>query len=269
MSAVAWILLLAAALPIGRAWLANRRTSLLYSIYWLMLAWFGWLAALARAGHPGHGLGCYVALCLTGCAGMAVLGGRRPGAMAWNLVVLTLLVVNLLPMAEGAITGKSLELDGFREFCVAATIAVGIVNYLPTRLAPAAVLLLAAAGSQFANLLHAWQDPGAEIGGLLIAFVPWAASAALRSQPLAASQFDRLWLSFRNRFGFFWAQRIREQFNRSAANHGWPVVLRWQGLRLLPGTTLPDEPDQERMIATFHALTKRFGPEDGAQSQKA
>jgi hypothetical protein len=266
MHLVAWIMLLAAALPIGRAWLANRHTSLLHSVYWVTLAWMGWLVALATNDKSAHELAVYFALCLTGCAGMAVLGARRPGAAAWNLVVVALLAINLLPLGEGAITGKTLQLDSFREICIAGTVAVGIVNYLPTRLAPAALLLLAAAGLQFAALLHLLEGSVAGIVGLLVASVPWVALAAVRRRPVAASQVDRLWLDFRDRFGFVWAQRLREQFNRSAANHGWPVVLRWRGLRLLAGTTLPEEPDQKAMLDTLQALMKRFGPKDPAES---
>jgi hypothetical protein len=260
---VAWIILLTGVYPIAGAWLANRQTSLLHAVYWLLLTWLGWLAALARdTGHPAHELGTYVALCLTGCAGMAVLGARRPGATAWNFVVLALLAINLLPLAEGLLTGKTLQLGGLRAVCIAGTIAVGILNYLPTRLGPASLLLFAGAGLEFAVLLHALDKPAADLGGYLVAFFTWVAGASLGSQPLAASQFDRLWLDFRNRFGFVWAQRLRDQFNRSAANNRWPVVLRWQGLRLLPGTTVPEEPDQEEMLATLRALMKRFGPEE-------
>jgi len=258
MQAAVWIVLLAGAYPLGLALLANRRTSLLQSIYWTMLAWLGWLAALATSGtSSASSMGIYVALCLTGCAGVAVLGGRRPGATAWNFVVLALLAVNLLPLAEGLLTGKTLSLSGFRAVCVACTIAVGILNYLPTRLAPAALLLLCGTGFEFAGLLAEY-GPYRQIGAFLVAFVPWVAYAALRSQPLGASEFDRLWLDFRNRFGFVWAQRIRDQFHRAAAHGGWPVLLRWQGLRLVPGTAVPDESTQDEIVETLRALLKRF-----------
>jgi len=31
-----------------------------------------------------------------------------------------------------------------------------------------------------------------------------------------ASEFDRLWLRFRDRWGLFWSQRVREQFMKYA-----------------------------------------------------
>ena len=97
------LLLLTGAYPLGRAWLANRRSSLAHALAWAALAWLAWLGvALAEAWGLGVPVAArYVALCLTGCAGVAVLGARRPGVVAWNFVVLGLLVVLLLPLAEG------------------------------------------------------------------------------------------------------------------------------------------------------------------------
>ncbi len=73
----------------------------------------------------------------------------------------------------------------------------------------------------------------------------------------AQSEFDRLWLDFRDRFGFFWSQRVREQFNNSAAHAGWPVYLRWRGLRRT--TREPIGPfDQQAMIDTLRKALQRF-----------
>jgi hypothetical protein len=156
---------------------------------------------------------------------------------------------------------------------VAATIAVGIVNYLPTCFWPASLLLFFGCTVEFGALLwpsHLPSDPRTLIsaGRLALAFVPWVAFTAVRSDTPALSVFDRLWLDFRNRFGFVWAQRLREQFNRSAAHALWPVILRWQGLRLQPLATRPEPATQAEMVETLCALMKRFGPEEeGRQSQ--
>ena len=99
-------------------------------------------------------------------------------------------------------------------------------------------------------------------GGLLLALAPWAAYTGAWGHPPPASEFDRLWLGFRDRFGLVWGQRLREQFNRSAVHAGWPVTLRWTGLRLRPGTSLPRPEVQEEILATLRALLKRFGPEE-------
>src|SRR5260370_314993 len=67
--------------------------------------------------------GRYCAVCLTGCAGVAVLGARRPHVLAWNFVVLGLFTVMVLPLMETQIIGTH-PVDGLRIFFMAGTIAV-------------------------------------------------------------------------------------------------------------------------------------------------
>ena len=69
------------------------------------------------------------------------------------------------------------------------------------------------------------------------------------------AEIDELWLDFRDRFGLFWGQRVREQFNRSAVNAGWPVYLAWRGLRLAV-STIPEHALQEAMLAISCGLLK-------------
>lgn len=264
--AIGVLLILTGAYPLWYAWRANRRTSLLQAVNWAVTAWTVWGLCLAATGSDQVVLLRYLALCLTGCAGIAVLGARRPGVTAWNCVVLGLLAVHLLPIAEGALTGSGLQLDGFRIFFLSATLAVGVLNYLPTRLA--AATLLAALGCAFElwQLANApfvaagdWTFP---VSVLWLTLVPWTAWVALRGQTPPAAVFDQLWLSFRDRFGLVWGQRLREQFNSSARHAGWPVVLRWQGLRLVPGQLPPTSETQTEMLIALRALMKRFGPAD-------
>src|SRR5262245_12244832 len=97
-------LYLTGAYPLWRAWRANRRTSLFQAVHWMIAAWLAWgglliLEALEGAA-PDHPTARYLALGLTGCAGVAVLGARRPGVGAWNFVLAGLLTVILLPLAE-------------------------------------------------------------------------------------------------------------------------------------------------------------------------
>lgn len=255
------VLFLTGAYPLWRAWSANRETSLLQAVNWMVAAWTVWgLAALAGSapwpGPTGLLLG-YLALCVSGCAGVAVLGARRPGAGAWNFVVLGLLAVLLLPVAEGWLLGSGLHLNELQWICLGGTLVVGILNYLPTRLGIAAIVFGIGCGWQM--LMRARGSESSLPTGTWLGIVAWLALAGMAGRGPAAAEFDQLWLDFRDRFGFVWAQRLREQFNRSAHHAGWPVVLRWQGLRLQAGAVLPGADLQKDIVATLRALMKRFG----------
>lgn len=259
-------LFLAGSVPLARAWKANRGTTLRHALAWSWLAWLAWAgtAAADLLTSPEIADICrYVALSFIACAGVAVLGARRPGVVAWNFVVAGLLAVMLLPLAEGLVTGGPLHLAGPRLVFLAGTLAVIALNYLPTRLGPAAVCL--ALGCTLQVLLLAGPDGlseqlrrSASAVSLPLLAVPWLAWHGLSRQPPALSVFDAVWLNFRDRFGVLWSQRMREQFNRSAANAGWPVTLHWNGLRLNPLASLPEPERQEEMAAVLSALLKRF-----------
>jgi hypothetical protein len=266
---VCFLVLLTGVLPLWRAWRVNRRTSLLHAINWTICAWAVWCWALgitAWSSEDAGFLARYLALCLTGCAGVAVLGARRPIVGPWNFVVLSLLAVLLLPIAQSVLLGGPLQLGVPPTLFLAGTLAVAVLNYLPTCLAPAALLLAAAGAGELLSL--AGPETGASppevihsVSRLLLAFVPWVAFAQWRRRTAARAEFDRLWLNFRDRFGFIWGQRLRDQFNRAAANAGWPAHLRWRGLRLLAGASLPDAETQAAIVAALRALLRRFGPE--------
>jgi hypothetical protein len=244
--------------PLAQALRANRRTTLRQPLLWTLLAWAAWLGvAWSRVWRPEveEPSAAYLALCLTGCAGIAVLGARRPGAAAWNFVVVGLLAVLLLPILNGL---GELRPEPAQELFLSMTLAVPLLNYLPTRLALGVVLVAAGCGIELVRLLGF--SPPPSLGLLLLSLAPWAAWLGLvtrRGQP-PRSTFDRLWLAYRDRYGFVWGQRMREQFNRAAHHAGWPVELRWGGLH--PPT------DTAESLATLRAVLKRFGPEDEEQA---
>jgi hypothetical protein len=258
----AWLFFLTGAFPLWTAWQGNRRTSLFQAMTWTAAAWVAWgammIVVLEAGGVPDERTASYLALCLTVCAAVAVLGARRPGVGAWNFVLLGLLAVMLLPIAESLVTGR-VGYDTPRLIFLTATLAVGVLNYLPTQLAPAALLCGLAGGVEVLALADL-AEPDATFSWWLLALAPWVALACWRLRGRPASEFDLVWLDFRDRFGFFWAQRTREQFNRSAAHAGWPVILRWHGLRLKKGTTLPAPEVQSEIVATLRAMLQRFGP---------
>src|SRR5580704_7733960 len=101
-----WVefLIAAGALPVLLACWINRRASLIHALAWGIAAWIAWLVSAV----DGTILARYLALCITACAGVAVLGARRPGAAAWNAVVAGLLAVLLIAPAQGLMAGVAL-----------------------------------------------------------------------------------------------------------------------------------------------------------------
>lgn len=255
------VLVVAGLVPFGLALRAHRGTSLLHALLWALTAWVGWGIAFAVAGPPSADLEPfrYGALCLTGCAGVAVLGARRPHVFAWNFVVLGLLAVMLWPLIETRVLGTQ-TFDGLRILFMAGTITIGTLNYLPTRLGPAAFVLLLACAGEIVGMLAAGSfDIGdAILFDLQVTMVPWIGWGFLASRRTNRSPFDHLWLSFRDSWGLAWSQRVREQFNRAAENAGWSDRLSWQGLKEEKQTPalMPAAKDQRE--ETLRALLQRF-----------
>jgi len=255
--------------PFWRAVQAHRRMTLISSILWGFVALMAWTVEVSmEALWPGieSTLPGYLALSMTGCASMTVLGARRPGAGAWNFVILGLLAVMLFLWLEGQLAEDDLILHRVRTVFLASTVAIGVLNYLPTRLAPASVLLaLGCAGELLiisgSESLQSALAPARNFSRLMVGLVPWLAYARLRWQPLPALEFDQVWLRFRNSYGLVWAQRLREQFNQSAKHSNWHAILRWQGLRVIPAERRPPSyEDRQEMLDNLRALMKRFEP---------
>jgi hypothetical protein len=257
MDPVVAIIHLTSLYPLTRALRANRKTTLSHALGWTGAAWLAWGGVFVNAWRRPEefsSTASYLALALTGCAGMAVLGARRPGLTAWNFVVAGLLAVLLLPLAEG--WGEP-RLGPLRTSFLTATILVVPFNYLPTRFGLAALLLATGCGIELAALLSYTAmselralDSFVVWGRILVAISPWVAWGLMKGKRRPLSEFDQLWLDFRDRFGLTWTLRLREQFNRAAANASWSVHLGWSGLQGRVG---------DEMLSALQALLKRFG----------
>jgi hypothetical protein len=253
-----WIAILAGLVPLGVAWWANRRTSMRDASLWAGLAWLTWAGPLAQVPSADN---IFIALAVTGGAGIAVLGARRPHVFAWNFVVLGLVGVLILPLVEGWIIGAS-SLDALRLSFLAATLLVGIGNYVPTRFGIAALAALFVVGGWFAIMLvpsRAEATPFFLALRIVTAVVPWLTMVSPTRR--AGDDLGGEWRSFRDRLGFVWAERTREQFNRAAENAGLPFRLGWL-------STHGDGSDTEiaQAESIFRRLTQRFGDRDSREA---
>jgi hypothetical protein len=256
-------LIVAGLYPFCRAWFANRHTTLKHAICWAGIAWIAWGAALTLGTPSQSGLDPwrFVALSLTGAAGVAVLGARRPHAGAWNFVVLGLLAVLLLPLGENLALGtKTLGLP--RMVFLAGTLAVGIINYVPTvALIPAVLLGAICTGECLALFVTDVEFEPSLLDAMHVSLLlmPWLAWAFWRPARAEAMPINRLWRGLRDRYGLFWGQRVREQYNRGAAHAGLPGFLYWHGWQLRKEESPPTDAQTQAIEALFKAVLKRFG----------
>src|SRR5436190_94597 len=149
MAVILFLLIISSSLPLLAAFKGNRKTTLLFTALWAFFAWMAWwlifsleVELIKPAPIPLR----YLAVAMTGCASVTVLGARRPGAMAWNFVVGGLLLIMEFLWFEAEIAKEDRILRWILIILLASTVAIGVLNYLPTRLAPAALMLAIGCG---------------------------------------------------------------------------------------------------------------------------
>jgi hypothetical protein len=255
-------LILAGFYPLLRAWRANQRSSLCHAVFWVAAAWTAWGVSLVFGAphHSGLSPWRHLALALTGAAAVAVLGARRPHVQAWDAVVLGLLAVMSLPLVENLFLGMP-PVDGVRAVFLATTLAVGTLNYVPTAAAPAALLLGVVLAGECWPILITDSEINPFAQGILdvgLLLVPWLGLKLWRRGPGDILVVDRLWRDFRDRYGWFWGQRVRDQYNRGAAHAGLPGHLSWHGLELAEKEQPPTPEQAQEMQAILQSLLKRF-----------
>lgn len=209
----------------------------------------------------------YAAAVGTFCPLTAVLGAKRPQDRGWQWVVASLWLVLLVPVAQALASpgGTQLELFGAWRWLLWGFIAMGLLNYLPTRFTLAALLV---AGGQAVLLGAATSGAGAlpattRVAAALTLFLAACGLAAIRqidSPPADLPQTAR-WLAFRDAWGAFWALRVLQRVNQTAELSQWPVRLQWNGFvaaaDAAPPTSL-DEPLSGALNQTLDTLLRRF-----------
>ena len=197
----------------------------------------------APEGTLAASLWSYAAAVGTCCPVMAVLGAKRPQDRGWQWVVLSLWVVLLLPSLQSvaASTGNRLEVFVAWRLLLAGLMAMGLLNYLPTRFALSALLYAGGQALLLANslvdVLYGQQGRLAGLISVLCALL-LAHVLAIRPRDGAAQaaaplseirRFNDRWLAFRNGWGAFWALRVLQRINQTAELSDWPVRLEWGG----------------------------------------
>lgn len=259
--------------------------------FWTGVTIFGVEGSLAMGfvGPLWDSLWRYAAAAGTFCPLMGVLGAKRPQDRGWHWVVLSLWVILLVPamQAVAARAGQPLELAGAWRLLLASLIAMGVLNYLPTRYAVAAVLF--AIGQMlllwpYMLAEHANADGRGRVAGLAVllaaavtAFVVASrrAIAGSGAESLAAASLDERWFAFRDGWGAFWGLRGMQRVNQTAELSGWPVRLEWWNgfTPIADGATAGakgaalDPQTLAHIQQTLDSLLRRFERLDAAESQ--
>lgn len=275
-----WVVLAALAsawFPVAKAWKAARDTALRAALTWgalaLSLGMISQAVALGEpweSGRPGAGHWTYLATLATLAATTSVLNARRPGGIAWALLMGLLVLVFVLPWMEGA--GLAHRARGWGRLRLEAPwtlfygllVLAGVTNYLPTKYSFAAIWLALALVVEYLALTRsgwdaAWRSRAWSVVPLALSASAW--SALVRSLRVEAEPPGpgRLWSWFRDHWGVVWALRVQERFNRTAQTASWPIRLAWHGLEPAPGLEgdpLPAIPDAAE--ATLMTLLRRF-----------
>lgn len=213
------------------------------------------------------------------CPALAVLGAKRPQHGVWQFIVGTLAVVLTLPVGPAvfAMPGSLPAVHVLAKWLMVAVAAVGLMNFIGTRRAAAAMLVTAgqlvlmrpflpgfSPADQIAGVIT---SPGIDGGAVVAAALGtvvacgqgWRAGrrgvADQEKHPLAAL-IDPPFLALRETLGAAWALRIAERFDQLAASRGWPCRLAFAGLVVDHGGD--DGPWQRDAWRAFAAIMRRF-----------
>ena len=201
----------------------------------------------------------YAAAVGTFCPLMAVLGAKRPQDRGWQWIVLSLWIVLLVPAGQAwaSRTGGAFALAPMWRLMLGALIALGLLNYLPTRHAFASAMIAVAEMGLLEDYFTAPSSDSAthRLGGAaLLAVAAVRITGSTRRRGLIAeapnsaalpddqlTPFTQRWLAFRDGWGAFWALRILHRINETATLSHWPVRLQWNGFGPVEATP-PHDP---------------------------
>jgi len=226
----------------------------------------------------------------TFCPLMAVLGAKRPQNRGWQWIVLSLWIVMTIPAIQSQLSDSAtgLVLPGIWQGFLWLLIAMGLLNYLPTRHWIAAMPFAAGQVALLSEYLlpkRRTDEAFVSWGYFLLAAaaaIVWLQSLQARSVKIdegpGAEQLAvqlRRWLRFRDGWGAFWTARLMARVNQTAEIQDWPMRLWPSGFKAVDESQ-PVEVTEELAASvkkTLEALLWRFerveeSPKDADDTKK-
>ena len=219
----------------------------------------------------------YAAYAATLCPIVALLGAKRPQDRGWQLIVLSLWGIMLVPVLSALFFSRGeFTVEIIWSWFLAILVALGLLNSLPTRHWLSGILIAAAQLIAIGDVLpgiSAWfqseaiqpalsgSDRSCIVLGLFaLAIVSVHVAVLIRLRQSGGGNVEvqtrllamnGLWYDFRNAFGTIWGLRIAERINANALRYDWGVVLRWGGFERTTGdaTESPESRDLEPLSA--------------------
>jgi len=227
---------------------ALAETTLVSAAWWAALATVAvTVVELAQAAFPmSEGTLSPLRFCAAAfsfCPFVSVLGAKRPQHLPWNFVVLSLWGIIALSALTALVMQRNdrFVLGDARAWLLWVLIAMGVVNYLPTRQWLTALVVAMGQVALFLPHLPLLRGIGplANLPGApslsLVLFAAAIAHVGRALQPVPNGlespfyEYDRLWLDFRDAYGLLWGLRLQERVNAAAAVSKWNVELHWSG----------------------------------------
>lgn len=207
----------------------------------------------------------YLAAVTTLAPFVALLGAKRPQNRAWQFIVAALVALLWLQSIRALLIDPSLPPlpHAAWRWLIAVILAAEFANYLPTRNAPAALLIFAGQICLLSGqlpMVPPLLQPAPAIGLALLATGVLLATALAGAPRRPCSPTDQAWLKFRDAFGAVWALRIAERVNAVAKAQSWPIRLGWHGFHLAEGRVgqAIDGPTQAAAEQALAGLLWRF-----------
>ncbi len=248
-----------------RGLLRLRGTTLAAACLWAMLSALS-LTAVAASGVGPSALR-FAAVATTFCPLMAVLGAKRPQDKGWQWVVVSLWIVLVWPAGQAVLSRSGANLDLFLawKLFLGGLIALGPMNYLPTRFWLASLSVALGQSVLLGEYLGAipasiagWLPPiGA--GCLLFAAIVVSRQCHPAAPPAedALARHTQQWKDFRDAYGAFWALRILGRVNQTAELRDWPMRLAWPGFETSADAG-PTPQHLAELDQTMSTLMRRF-----------
>ncbi|HEX3869503.1 MAG TPA: hypothetical protein VHV77_03610 [Pirellulales bacterium] len=223
------------------------------------------LAAWARPAQHWIDAGRYAAAILSLAPFVSVLGAKRPQHRAWQLVVLTLVAVLVLPALQSTLLhpGARIQVHAAMGVFLVALLLVEFVNYALTRYLAPILLIVAGQGILLGPFLP-WLRWSAEGANALFAMTVLAlgllAAVVIRGKRRGAGR-DRVWVAFCDAYGLLWGMRVAERFNHETRARGESEHVTWRG-RITNASTTVDSGSPSAMQHEKKSSTESAAPAD-------